>query len=147
MFLSPGNLSDGELELLLSRQMPADTAKGTAPTYLFDMRIDGRVVGGIRFRAGSNTDVDCYAGNFGYNVDPAFRGHHLAERACRLLLPFAKAHGFRTLWITCDPENYPSRRTCERLGGVLVEVVRIPESSDMYQDGEREKCRYRLGLI
>ena len=26
------------------------------------------------------------------------------------------AHGMRTLWVTCNPDNHASRRTCERLG-------------------------------
>ena len=93
-----------------------------------------------------NPDVALYAGNFGYNVDPEFRGQRLAERACRLLIPFAVRHGFDHLWITCDPDNSASRKTCERLGATLIEVVTLPEDLDMYRDGEREKCRYCLVL-
>lgn len=145
-FIDPGILLDGELELSLSSPVPADGTNSTVPTCRFDIRMDGRVIGGMRFRAGRNEDVDRYAGNVGYNVDPEFRGNRYAERACRLLLPFAAAHGFETLWITCDPDNYASRKTCERLGAVLVEIVILPIESDMYRDGEREKCRYRLNV-
>ena len=49
---------------------------------------------GVRFRAENVFDVETYAGNLGYNIDPPFRGKHLAERACRLLFPLAVAHGF-----------------------------------------------------
>lgn len=87
----------------------------------------GEVIGGIRFRAAMNEDVELYAGNLGYNVDPPYRGRHFAERACRLLLPFARLHCFEHLWITFDPANAESRRTCERLGAVLVEVIMLPE--------------------
>jgi tagatose 1,6-diphosphate aldolase len=47
------------------------------------------------------------------------------------------------VWITCNPDNWASRRTCERLGCQLVDIVELPEHIDMYQDGERQKCRYR----
>jgi RimJ/RimL family protein N-acetyltransferase len=63
-----------------------------------------------------------------------------------LLLPFARRHGLKTIWITCNPNNWPSRRTCERLGATLVEIVPLPPDNDQYIAGEREKCRYRIEL-
>jgi tagatose 1,6-diphosphate aldolase len=61
-----------------------------------------------------------------------------------LLLPLARSHGLMTIWITCNPDNFASRRTCELAGATLVEIVDLPEDNDMYQRGERQKCRYRL---
>ena len=52
----------------------------------------------------------------------------------------------RRLWITCNPDNFASRCTCERLGCKLVEIVRVPPGHTLYQRGEFEKCRYRLDL-
>lgn len=143
-FMETGVLSDGELELRLALNAPGD--KDTVPAYHFDLRLGQRRIGGIRFRVASTPDIKLYAGNLGYNVDPEFRGRRFAERACRLLIPLARAHRFDHLWITCDPDNHASRITCERLGAVLVETIVLPEDLDMYQDGEREKCRYRLDL-
>lgn len=145
-FQDPGVLSDGGLTLRLAKKVPGDPARDTVPAYHFEMHADGQSAGAVRFRAQTNSDIELYAGHFGYNVHPAFRGRHYAERACRLLLPFAAAHGITTLWITCNPENAASRRTCERLGAQLVEIVTIPEESDMYGKGDRFKCRYRLDL-
>jgi predicted acetyltransferase len=145
-FLEVGVLSDSELLLRLVKTVDRDDAKQYVSTYHFEMRVGEQVAGGIRFRAENDFDVESYAGNVGYNVAPEFRGRHFAERACRLLIPLARAHGFSCLWITCDPENLASRRTCERLGAQLIEVVALPADSDMYLDGERYKCRYRLDL-
>lgn len=145
-FLEVGPLSDGELILRLARTVDRDNAKQSVATYHFEMRIWDQVAGGIRFRAENDFDVELYAGNLGYNVAAEFRGRRLAARACRLLMPLARAHGFDWLWITCDTNNHASRKTCERLGAHLIDVVRLPEDSDMYQDGERFKCRYRLNL-
>ena len=145
-FLEVGLLSDAELTLRLAKTVNGDMNKKSVATYHFEMLIAGEVVGGIRFRAENGFDVETYAGHLGYSVAPRFQGRHLAERACRMLMPLANAHGFVGLWITCDPDNYASRRTCERLGAELIDVVELPQDSDMYQDGERFKCRYYLDL-
>jgi tagatose 1,6-diphosphate aldolase len=79
-------------------------------------------------------------------VYPPARGRHYAERAARLLLPLARRHGMSELWITCNPDNAASRRTCERLGGELVEIVPIPPDHAFYSRGERAKCRYLIRL-
>jgi tagatose 1,6-diphosphate aldolase len=50
------------------------------------------------------------------------------------------------VWITCDPENTASRRTCELAGADFIEIIDLPPDIDMYQDGERQKCRYRLDV-
>jgi tagatose 1,6-diphosphate aldolase len=87
-----------------------------------------------------------YVGHIAYSVAPEFRGRRYAARACKLLMPLARCHDLGSLWITCDPENIASRRTCERIGAELVEVVDVPEGTPLYDRGERQKCRYRLDL-
>jgi tagatose 1,6-diphosphate aldolase len=147
-FLEPGELRDGELQLILTERVPANPAKRHVPAYNFTMTIAerGDVVGEIGLRLGDSDFVIRYAGQLGYGVDEPYRGRHFAARSCRLLFPLARAHGFRELWITCDPANLASRRTCELSGGELVEIVTLPEDVDMYAKGERLKCRYRIAL-
>jgi predicted acetyltransferase len=88
-----------------------------------------------------------YRGHIGYSVEPGYRGHHSAARSVRLLVPLAAAHGLNPVWITCDPDNLASRRTCELAGAELVEIIDIPTNEEMYQRGVRQKCRYRLVTI
>ena len=131
-----------------------DAGRGRVPSYHFWMRLRAEngfvppvlMAGGIGLRIGSTSDLEMYLGHLGYNVFPPARGRHLAERACRLLLPLARAHGMSMLWITCNPDNWASRRTCERLGAELVEIVPLPEKHPLYLRGERHKCRYRIDL-
>ncbi|MGH7176718.1 MAG: GNAT family N-acetyltransferase [Tepidisphaeraceae bacterium] len=126
--------------------------EGRAPAYAFWMRLRPQhhpvipIAGTIGLRIGNSYELEMYFGHLGYNVFEPARGIHLAERSCRLLLPLARAHGLKSLWITCNPDNSASRRTCERLGALLVETVPIPESNILYQRGDRVKCRYRLDL-
>ena len=137
----------------------ADSSVGRVPQYHFWMRVREevllargeaplpvRIACGIGLRIGSSKGIEMYYGHFGYHVYPPARGHRYAERACRLLLPLARRHGLQTLWLTCNPDNFASRRTCERLGATLISIVPVPEDDPLYARGEREKCRYRLDL-
>ena len=147
-FHDPGRLVDHDLELVLVETDPGDASINHVPAYTFMMRLSEKHVdvGRIQLRVGSTDHVVTYAGHLGYSVYPEHRGHRYAARACRLLFSLARSHGLRTLWVTCTPDNAASRRTCELAGGKLVEVVSLPEDTDMYRRGERAKCRYRIDL-
>ena len=131
----------------------ADPAAGRVPAYHFWFRLDDPVgdppiqmIGGLGLRIGTNRELELYSGNIGYHVYPPARGHHYAERACRLILPLARRHGMSRIWITCNPDNIPSRRTCERLGAQLVDTVPIPKDHPFRSRGEVAKCRYLIEL-
>ena len=147
-FHDPGELIDGDLQLLLDETHPANTAKGHVPEYRFKMVLAGQEekIGGINLRVGNTDHLAKYSGHIGYGVEPEHRGHHYAARSVRLLLPLARQHGMEALWITCNPDNIASRRTCELAGAKFIEIVDLPEDTDMYQQGARQKCRYRLDL-
>ena len=130
---------------------PGDPSRGYVPSYHFWMKLSGgdapvRIGGGIAFRIGTTSEIETFVGHIGYHVYPPARGHHYAERAARLLLPLARRHGMRRLWITCNPDNVASRRTCERLGARLIDTVPIPTTHPFYQRGERAKCRFLIEL-
>lgn len=139
-----------------------DLHSGRVPSYHFWMRLRPltaqprmapghglppvEIAGGLALRIGNNFDLEMYLGHIGYNVYPPARGCHYAERACRLVLPLARAHGMKRLWITCNPDNWASRRTCQRLGCQLAQIVPVPSHHSLYMRGDREKCRYWLDL-
>jgi tagatose 1,6-diphosphate aldolase len=147
-FLEPGRLIDDDLELVLVVKYPGNAEKNLVPAYRFEMRHvpSGKRMGGIDLRVGDTYDLVHYGGHLGYGVDAEFRGRHYAARSCRLLLPLAKQHGINPVWITCNPDNRASRRTCELAGARYAEIVDLPEHIDMYKRGERQKCRYRIDL-
>jgi predicted acetyltransferase len=146
-FLRPGRLVDGDLELVLVRRIPANPVKGYCPAYHFEMRHPGRKIalGSIRLRVGPTLKLR-YAGHIGYGVHKRFRGHRYAARSCRLLLPLARAHGLAAIWLTVDPKNLPSQKTCEIAGAKYVDTVRIPKTDEQYAQGERYKRRYRVAV-
>src|SRR5258708_2445153 len=148
-FLDPGILIDDDLQLVLLEKASGDPDIGLVPAYKFKMTLVGQdvFIGHIDLRIGNTNHIVMYGGHIGYGTEPAHRGHRYAARACKLLVPLARSHGLDTIWITCNPENIASRRTCEILGCKLVEIVDLPANTDMYRDGERQKCRYRLDLM
>ena len=147
-FRNCGKLVDDDLELLLIEQYPGDPNIGYVPAYKFKMVHAGQTeeIGHIEFRVGNTRDLVMYGGHFAYGVEPEHRGQKYAARACRLLLPLAEQHGLNELWITCNPDNAASAKTAELAGARLVEIVDLPEYSDMFQEGERQKCRYKIEL-
>jgi len=127
---------------------PGNPSIEYTPAYRFRMTRTGQEqeIGLIEFRLGNTLHLVMYGGHLAYRVHPDYRGHRYAARACKLLLPLARLQGFKVLWITCNPDNLASRRTCELAGAKLVEIVDLPEDTDMFQAGERQKCRFRLDL-
>ena len=147
-FLDPGSLADGELTLILENKSPGKPEIGHVPAYEFKLvlRDTNKKIGRLNLRIGNTPDLISYAGHIGYAVDPEYRGNRYAARACKLILPLARAHGLSELWITCDPANIASRRTCEIIGAEYVETVPLAEHTDMYKAGDRFRRRYRLVL-
>jgi len=148
-FLEPGELRDDHIILHLVATKPADPTRNWVPYYVFQIvsAQTARRAGEIHLRVGNTEHMRLYGGHIAYGVRTEFRGNHFAARALRLLMPLARRHGLSELWITCNPENVASRRTCELAGAELIEIVDLPQHVDMYHEGERQKCRYRLDLL
>src|SRR5260221_2201010 len=134
------------------RDFPLGRQNGEIPAYHFWMRLRPgygapvEIAGGIGLRVAHTENITRYLGHVGYNVYPPARGHQYGRRAVQLLRTFARRLGINPLWITCNPENIASRRTCERAGGTLVEIVNLPTDHPLYEKGERAKCRFRFDL-
>jgi predicted acetyltransferase len=144
--LDPGELRDYGMRLELLEFKPHVFHK--VPTYYFRMlEINSNSeAGNINLRLGWNKNLTHYGGHIGYGVHEAYRGQRYAARAVILLKSLAYRHGFQELWITCNPENSASRRSCELAGAEFVETVDVPKSSAYYAREIRQKCRYRLTL-
>lgn len=146
-FLDTDYLENDEIKLVLIRTAQEDPIRGWVPAYYF--RIcdkDGNRMGICDLRVGY-TDSLYYSGHIGYEIGEPYRGHHYAAKACRLLFILAKKHGMDHLYITCAPENLPSRKTCEYLDGELLETAELPEDHDLRTiEGRTHECVYRFQL-
>jgi tagatose 1,6-diphosphate aldolase len=145
--IDAASLYDHDLSLVFAEFGPHPVHQ--VPAYFFRMihATTGEDMGRINLRTETTRHIELYGGHIGYAVHEAHRGHHYAVRSVHLLLPLAQHLSIDPLWITCDPENLASRRTCELAGAELIEVVAISPDYAGYVFGQRQKCRYRLRLI
>ena len=146
MFINTDFLKNDEIQLLLEKAVEGDDEKGWVPAYHFAIcDLKGNKMGVCDLRIGHNEKL-YYGGNIGYRIEEEYRGHHYAGKACLLLFELARRHDLEYVIITCNPDNYASRQTCEYAGGKLIELVEVPEGNDMRERGETEKCIYRFIL-
>jgi guanine deaminase len=148
MFFDTSHLKTDEIFLKLDRTSEADPEKRKAPSYHFTICLVSNelAIGMIDFRVG-NTEETFFDGNIGYFLFPSQRGNHYAGKACLLLFDLARMHNMNYLYITCNPDNHASRRTCEWAGGKLEAIIELPTDADMYWRGERQKCLYYFNLV
>ena len=146
-FLDTAFLESDEIKLVLESTAEEAPVRNWVPAYHFLIcDKQGNDMGKCDLRIGHNEGL-YYGGHIGYVIDEEYRGCHYATKACKLLFELAKKHEMDYLYITCDPDNWPSRKTCEYLKGELLEIVELPEDNDMrVNDGKIEKCIFRFDL-
>ncbi len=147
-FMNTDFLESDEIKLAVERLDEGDPEKNWVPAYHFYIcNRKNEKMGICDLRIGYNGNL-YYGGHIGYSIEEAYRGSHFAAKACKLLFSLAKKHGMDYLYITCDPENWPSGKTCEYLHGELLEIAELPEDNSMrVEDGETEVCIFRFDLI
>ncbi|GAE29385.1 GNAT family N-acetyltransferase [Alkalihalobacillus hemicellulosilyticus] len=143
IFLDFDVIKGEEIDLHLIKTVPGNKDKNWVPAYHFNITLSDsfKPIGNIDIRIGYNDNL-YYGGHIGYSVHEANRGNHYAAKAVLLLREVAYAHEMEKLFITCNPDNIASRKTCEYVGANLLKIVDVPEDNDMYQRGEKEKCIY-----
>jgi RimJ/RimL family protein N-acetyltransferase len=140
-FIDVPPLTDGVIYLVCMKKNLGNPEKKHVPGYEFAICKDGEKIGQIGLRIGYgggfyNSNL-YYGGQIGYDVDEPHRGNGYAVRACRLLVPVAKAHNMEKLLITNNESNNASKRVCEKLGARHVRLARLPEWTDLYKEGQR----------
>lgn len=136
-------MTDGVIDLVPVALYPPDSDMGFGECYDFIIAPHGvsKEAGRISLRLGESPCI-YYFGHIGYHVDVPYRGRRYARRACALLVPLMLEKGKRSVVITTDPDNMPSRRTCEGLGCTLERTVAVPPGIRKRWLISPEKCRY-----
>lgn len=115
------------------------------PGFVFDIVVDEmkRVVGRIEYRYEEGREL-LYYGHVGYVIYLPYRGHGFAEKACRAMAPLIQATdpSVKSMIITCNPDNLPSKRTIENLGAQYLETVDIAKDHELYDQGDFQKDVY-----
>lgn len=140
--------TDGEIDVVMNEWHAGDDSKGFSPEYKFKILLhdSGDVIGHINLRIGNTEKILKYIGHIGYGIDERYRGNKFSAKACRLIKQVAKENGLDSVIITCNPNNFASRKICESIGARFVEIIDIPETSDVYSLTETQKCRFEWML-
>ncbi|MBQ9301494.1 MAG: GNAT family N-acetyltransferase [Clostridia bacterium] len=138
---------DQEICLVLSPEDVRDPDLGISDGYTFDIFLNRprRRIGYVSLRLGESPAL-YYLGHIGYRIDAAYRGHGYAAKACRLIIPFMRELQLKSVCITANPENTPSRKTCEQIGCTLESIAAVPAAYRTVCAGAEYKCRYILPL-
>ena len=142
---TPRVIQGPEIDLRLRERGGPDPGCGAEGSYTFDICPKGRrgYLGYVSLRLGESPEL-YYLGHVGYRVEEENRGRGYAGKAVRQLVPFMRVLGFKTVVITTDTDNLPSRRTCQRLGCELERVAQVPQRYRPLCMMSMEKCRYIL---
>jgi len=109
-----------------------DLKEDRVPQTMFWFYVDYQLVGFIKIRHYLNDFLEKHGGHIGYAIAPEFRGKGYATKMLELALQEAKKFGIVKILITCDKENFASRRVAENNGGVM--------------ESEEETCRYWIEI-
>jgi predicted acetyltransferase len=127
-------LADDVVELRLLRILGTEDADKRAPEARFigrspeirfsiHRRTDGLRVGRIHLRVTSDRTILRAVGHSGYEVDEDHRRQGYAVHALRLVSGLARTLEVSPFWVLIDPENIASRRTAERAGLGLIDII------------------------
>ena len=138
---------DDEIMLILSGEIVENRDIGVTDGFTFYIyeRKPRRKVGYVSLRLGESPAL-YYLGHIGYRIDEPFRGHGYAARACQLIIPLMQELQLKSICITANPDNIPSRKTCEKIGCELESIVDIPQAFRAVCSGDTAKCRYILRI-
>ena len=140
--------SDGIIDLIPLQVAPPDSGLqfGHERVWRITVHNQRKEIGQLSYRDGESRCV-YYFGHIGYHIDPPYRGHHFAWRACMLIRNEIRLSGKASVVITCDPDNKASRKTCEALGCLWESEVPVdPYLQEKYDISPRkERYIWRVG--
>jgi len=148
-FLDLGELrlSAYSLSLKCTDYFEGDEKRNLVPSYMFNIteKNSGMIFGEISLRLGFNENL-YYGGHIGYTVNEGFRNMGVATAACEIILDLVRAHKFKKIIITNNYTNKASRRVCEKTGGKLVRIAKLPGWHDLYIEGQRYVSVYEIEI-
>ncbi len=142
-FFKHPDFEDDTLTLYPIHITPADRKLGFGREQVWRITLKNqrKEIGQISFRNGESQGI-YYYGHIGYHIDPSWRGHGYAGRACRLIRSEILREGKNSVIITCDPDNVASKKTCQHLGCLLEGEVSVPKTLQKQFDISDRKLRF-----
>lgn len=119
--------------LVIRSQATSQLANGYLPSTTYYCLFGEKILGAIRVRKGSNSNVENVIGHIGYETRPSERGRGIAS----FLLAWVRDHVISdSVIVTCSVNNPASQKVIERCGGEYL--------GDYTDETEGTVRRYRL---
>jgi predicted acetyltransferase len=113
----------------LDRYSHGDVPEHLVPASFLVADLDGEIVGRASIRYRLNDWLLQRGGHIGYGVRPASRRRGYATEILRQSLAFLTELGLDRALLTCDDGNAASAMVIEQAGGVLENVVTLPDGT------------------
>ena len=109
--------------------------------------MDGEIAGKISCRWELDKgDLARAGGHIGYVTSPAFRRQGIMTDLLQFALDRYRERGILSVLITANVNNLPSRKTIEKVGGHLENIIRLEEDFPAVHMAGQELARYWLDL-
>ena len=126
------------LNTIMNEHKGINLQEGRVPSSVYFLMCDDRIVGTLSLRHNlENELLSAYGGHIGYGVRPSERRKGYATTMLNLALEKCEELGLDDIMVTCKEDNVASARTIEKNGGILKEVLFVPE----------EKCNFKIYWI
>ena len=102
---------------------------GAGPATMLFAEVDGVLVGRAHLRHALTPRLRTVGGHVGYAVRPAHRRRGYATDILRQALGVLRSEGVVDVLVTCDDDNRASIGTIEANGGVLEDVITLPNGT------------------
>ena len=111
----------------------SELSNGFLPSTTYDCISNSEILGAIRVRKGTNSNVENVIGHIGYETRPSARGKGVAS----FLLAWVRDHAvIDSVIVTCSINNAASQKVIENCGGVYL--------GNYTDESEGTVRRYRL---
>ncbi|MCL6221168.1 GNAT family N-acetyltransferase [Streptococcus dysgalactiae subsp. equisimilis] len=120
-----------------------DWSTSTNYYYFLDDELVARI--GCRWQL-EKGDLERFGGHIGYVTRPDYRGQGIMTELLLFALECYRKRGILRVLITANRYNIASRRTIEKVGGILEDIVQVPTNYNVSSMAGQELARYWINL-
>ncbi|MEK9134718.1 MAG: GNAT family N-acetyltransferase [Patescibacteria group bacterium] len=114
--------------------------EGYVPATMLWLIDKNKVIGRVQIRHELNDYLMKYGGHIGYYIRPSKRMMGYGTKILELALVYAEKLGLSKVLITCDDDNFGSRRIIEANGGILENIITV-------EKGKPKRRRYWITIL
>lgn len=120
-----------------------DWSTSTNYYYFLDDELVARI--GCRWQL-EKGDLERFGGHIGYVTRTDYRGQGIMTELLLFALECYRKRGILRVLITANRYNIASRRTIEKVGGILEDIVQVPMDYNVSSLAGQELARYWINL-